>query len=234
MRGMSERMISSCNRLELNEFLQERFTFFKEAIRRSGMVKVRKCKIDQFSFNAKNHSNCVIVEIVSPDAPFIVVTVEALLRKLNLFILSMLHPIIGVELTENGEVKNVFLPQQELLKYDHIYLEVETEAENTILKQIETAIAEHMLAIQLVRNDHNHMLKNMESMIKIIQSITVVSSETKNEWSKMCGWLKQDNYALIGYIKFSIQDKNYSENIKTIEDSGLGIISSAYLYPRIL
>ena len=106
--GMSKRMRDSCSGSELNEFIQERFTFFREAIRRSGMVRVRKQKISQFPFTSKKHSSCLIVEIVSPDAPFIVVTVEALMRQLDLLILSKLHPIIGVELTKGREIKKVF------------------------------------------------------------------------------------------------------------------------------
>ncbi len=229
LRGMSERMRDSCTSSQLNEFLKERFTFFREAIRRSGMVRVRKHKISQFSLTEKNHNRCVIVEIVSPDAPFIVVTVEALMRQLDLLILCKLHPIIGVELTEGKEVEKVFLPQQDLEKYDHLYLEVETEADNATLKHIETMIAGHMLAVQLVRNHHQYMLTNLESMIELIQTITVVSSETKNEWSKLCGWLKHDNYSVMGYIKFALKDSDTSEFINTIEDSGLGIISPVYL-----
>ena len=119
----------------------------------------------------KKNSRCVIVEIASPDAPFIVVTVEALMRQLNFQILCKLHPIIGVDLTEGKEVEKVFSPRQDLDKYDHLYLEVETESENTTLKHIETMIAEHMLAIQLVRNHHQYMLTNLESMIELIQTI---------------------------------------------------------------
>ena len=211
LRGMSERMRDSCTSSRLNEFLKERFTFFREAIRRSGMVRVRKHKISQFSLTEKNHNRCVIVEIVSPDAPFIVVTVEELMRQLDLLILCKLHPIIGVELTEGKEVEKVFLPQQDLEKYDHLYLEVETEAENEALKHIETMIAGHMLAIQLVRNHHQYMPTNLESMIELIQTIAVVSSDTKNEWSKLCGWLKNDNYSVMGYIKFALKDLDTSE-----------------------
>ena len=219
MRGMSERMRDSCSSSQLNVFLQERFTFFREAIRRSGMVRVRKHKISQVSLTEKNNSSCVIVEIVSPDAPFIVVTVEALMRQLDLLILCKLHPIIGVDLTEGKEVEKVFLPQQDLEKYDHLYLEVETENENVTLKHIETMIAGHMLAIQLVRNHHQYMLTNLESMIELIETITAVSSDTKNEWSKLCGWLKHDNYSVMGYIKFALNDSDTSEFINTIEDS---------------
>ncbi len=229
LRGMSERMCDSLSKSQLNEFLQERFSFFREAIRRSGMVRVIKHKVPKFLLTEKNHSTLAIIEIVSPDAPFIVVTVEALMRQLNLLILCKLHPIIGVELTEVKELEKVFLPQQDLEKYDHLYLEVETEAENTTLKHFETKIAEHMLAIQLVRNHHQQMFTNLESMIELIQTINVVSSETKSEWSKLCGWLKQDNYSVMGYIKFILEGSDAIETINTIEDSGLGIISPVYI-----
>ena len=229
LRGMSEKMRDSFSGSQLNEFLQERFTFFREAIRRSGMVRVRKHKISHVYLTEKNNSRCVIVEIVSPDAPFIVVTVEALMRKLDLLILCKLHPIIGVDLSEGKELEKLFLPQQHLEKYDHLYLEVETEAESTTLKHIEALIAGHMLAIQLVRNHHQNMLTNLESMIEMIQTITVVSSDTKNEWSKFCGWLKQDNYSVMGYIKYAFKDSDNSEFFNIIEDSGLGIMSPIYL-----
>ena len=149
LRGMSERMRDSCSSSDLNEFLQERFTFFREAIRRSGMVRVRKQKISHVYLTEKNNSRCVIVEIVSPDAPFIVVTVEALMRQLDFQILCKFHPIIGVELTEGKELEKVFLPQQDLEKYDHLYLEVKTESENVKLKHIETMIAGHLSLIHI-------------------------------------------------------------------------------------
>ena len=210
LRGMSKRMRDSCSSSELKEFFQERFAFFREAIRRNGMVRVRKYKIPRVLLTTKNQSSFVVVEIVSPDAPFIVVTVEALMRELDLKIITKLHPIIGVKLTEGRELEKVFLPQQKLEKYDHLYLEVETEAENETLKHFETMIAGHMLAIQLVRNHHQNMLRTLESMIEMIQTITVVSSPTKNEWSKLCGWLQHDNYSVMGYIKFSLKDSDLS------------------------
>ena len=229
LRGMSKRMRDSCSSSELKEFFQERFAFFREAIRRNGMVRVRKYKIPRVLLTTKNQSSSVVVEIVSPDAPFIVVTVEALMRELDLKIITKLHPIIGVKLTEGRELEKVFLPQQKLEKYDHLYLEVETEAENETLKHFETMIAGHMLAIQLVRNHHQNMLRTLESMIEMIQTITVVSSPTKNEWSKLCGWLQHDNYSVMGYIKFSLKDSDSSELINKIDDSEMGIISPVYI-----
>jgi len=95
LRGMSKRMRDSCSSYELKEFFQERFAFFREAIRRNGMVRVRKYKIPRVSLTAKNQSSCVVVEIVSPDAPFIVVTVEALMRKLDLKIIKDKGNFIG-------------------------------------------------------------------------------------------------------------------------------------------
>ena len=53
LRGMSERMRDSFTNSQLNKFLKERFTFFREAIRRSGMVRVRKHKISQISLTEK-------------------------------------------------------------------------------------------------------------------------------------------------------------------------------------
>ncbi len=227
--GMSERMRETYSQSQLDDFLKERFAFFREAVRRSGMVRVRPQKISQNLQADTNLHGQVIVEIVSPDAPFIVVTVEALMRQLDLLIHRKLHPIIGVELSVGKEVEKVFLPQQHLDKYDHLYLEIETDTDNASLKRIETRIAEHMLAVQLVRNHQQEMLQLLESAQKKIDAITVVSAETRNEWSNLCGWLKHDNYTVMGSITFALKDADSADFITPVTDSGRGIIDPLYL-----
>jgi Bacterial NAD-glutamate dehydrogenase. len=66
-------------------------------------------------------------------------------------------------------------------------------------------------------------------MIELSQTFTAVSSDTKDEWAKLCDWLKHDNFSVMGYIKFAWEDSDTSEFISTIEDSGLGIISPVYI-----
>ena len=86
LRGMSERMRETYSNSELEVFLKDRFAFFRKAVSRSGMVQVVPHKLPSNTHEESYFAGNVIIEIVSPDAPFIVVTVEALLRQLDLMI----------------------------------------------------------------------------------------------------------------------------------------------------
>ena len=109
--GMSERMRETYNESQLHEFLKERFEFFKEATRLSGMVRVKPCQPFSYSQAETPFNGHVIVEISAPDAPYIVVTVEAVMRKMNILIHRKLHPIMGVVLSAEKELEEVILPE---------------------------------------------------------------------------------------------------------------------------
>jgi len=53
---------------QLDEFLKERFAFFQEATRRSGMVRVKAHKLSTVSQQESRFNGHVIVEISAPDA----------------------------------------------------------------------------------------------------------------------------------------------------------------------
>ena len=228
LRGMSERMRETYSKSQLNDFLKERFTFFREATRRSGMVRVKPHQLTSFSQGETRFNGHVIVEIASPDAPFIVVTVEALMRQMDLLIHRKLHPIMGAVLTVEREIVKVVSPLEDSEKFDHIYLEIEADSDSVSLKRLQTKIAVHMLAVQLVLNHRQNMLERLESMEKVIDSVAVVSAETKDEWAKLCGWLKLDNLTLMGFSTFVHKDTDSADFIKILENSGLGILSLTY------
>ncbi|MBC8220830.1 MAG: NAD-glutamate dehydrogenase, partial [Proteobacteria bacterium] len=229
LRGMSVRMRETYSKTELDGFLKERFAFFQEATRRSGMVRVKAHKLSTVSQQESRFNGHVIVEISAPDAPFIVVTVEALMRKMELLIHRKLHPIMGVVLSAEKEIEAVISPEEKMEKFDHLYLEIEADADIVFLKRLETLIAGHMLAVQLVRNHRQKMLQSLASMQTEIESVRAVSADTKGEWSKLCGWLKLDNFTVMGFITFLEQDSASAEFIKTVENSGHGILAPEYL-----
>ena len=127
LRGMSVRMRETYSSTQLDEFLKERFTFFQEATRRSGMVRVKPHQSSTVSQQGTRLNYNVIVEISAPDAPFIVVTVEALMRKMELLIHRKLHPIMGVVLSAKKEIEAVITAEEKMVKFDHLYLESKKE-----------------------------------------------------------------------------------------------------------
>jgi len=151
LRGMSERMRETYSNSELEVFLKDRFAFFRKAVNRSGMVQVVPHKLPSNTHEESYFAGNVIIEIVSPDAPFIVVTVEALLRQLDLMIHRKLHPIMGVRLTAEKEILGVISPVDTSEKFDHLYLEIDADVDIVSLKRIENLIAGHMLAVSLSR-----------------------------------------------------------------------------------
>jgi hypothetical protein len=63
LHGMSVRMRETYSREQLDEFLKERFVFFQEATRRSGMVRVKSHQLSTESQQQESRYNGhVIVE----------------------------------------------------------------------------------------------------------------------------------------------------------------------------
>ena len=61
--GMSERMRETYSVSELTVFLKDRFTFFREAVSRSGMVQVVSQKMPSNSHDKSSYAEIVIIEI---------------------------------------------------------------------------------------------------------------------------------------------------------------------------
>ena len=90
--------------------------FFQEATRKRGMVRVKAHKFSIVSQQEARLNGLVILEISAPDAPFIVFTVEALMRKMELLIHRKLHPIMGVVLSAGNEIEAVISPKEKIGK----------------------------------------------------------------------------------------------------------------------
>ena len=70
---------------------------------------------------------------------------------------------MGVRLTAEKEILGVISPVDTSEKFDHLYLEIDADADIVSLKRIENLIASHMLAVQLVQNQRQKMLNRLDT-----------------------------------------------------------------------
>ena len=110
LQGASVRMLEVLGTAALQSLVQGRFAFFQEAVAQGGALRVQP-KVDDPDDPDSTGSGRLLIDVVSRDTPFQVVTLECLLRKLDLHILRRLHPMMMVECDAEGKPTKVSAPQ---------------------------------------------------------------------------------------------------------------------------
>ncbi|NQY74465.1 MAG: hypothetical protein HRT90_06845, partial [Candidatus Margulisbacteria bacterium] len=116
--SMSIRTLQSLAKSEIVKFLQDRFDYFEKAIEKGGDFRAFNPLGSQSWLEKKQ-----IIEMVNPDAPHLLITLEGLFKKYNLKITRKLHPIMLTKMDSKGKLEDILplAPHQRL--YSYIYLE---------------------------------------------------------------------------------------------------------------
>ena len=98
-----------------------------------------------------------------------------------------------------------------------------------ILKELETTISRHMLAVQCSFKDQSSILDKLEEIKVGLSEQQNLSEEDVIEWQQLCDWLKKDNFSFFGYCSFSRKKSISDQAFELEKSSGMGILSDTYI-----
>ncbi len=217
LNAVPSRSILSQNPEFIAQFIEKRFSFFKETLEKG--VENGKIKVSDLN---KKHSFQKSMEIICPDANYIIITLEALFKEFGIPVTKLFHPIFSVELSKN---KLTSIKQATINTHlvSVIYFEFEFSGSKADLQIFEERVHFHLSAIQHAFQQQTPILAKLSDIKEVLKSNTFTLSEPLEEWTNLLDWLKASNFSFYGYAECTHQQNNVSLQ------NGLGILSQDFL-----
>ena len=102
LHGMSDRIQSDFGPKQLERFLNNKFEFFLVAMGKQGLLRLERGKEAGDQDYQTKHNGTATIEIVSPIAPYGVVTLEKLMREKNLHVTRSLTQLARIDFNHRG------------------------------------------------------------------------------------------------------------------------------------
>ena len=118
LHGMSDLIQSDFGPKKFERFPKNKFKFFLEAMRKQGLLRLERGKDPGDQDYQKKYTDTATIEIVSPIAPYGVVTLEKLMRERNLHVTRSLHPMMSVSFDREEKLISISAPDPEKQVYD--------------------------------------------------------------------------------------------------------------------
>ncbi len=220
--SLPEKSLKNHDLDKLSDFIKKRFDFFQ-----SSLSNLKQVSLTQSS--KSKDAGLYTLEMAYPDAPFLLVTLEALFKKHTIHITQLHHPIFTVNVDSEGNIIGIEEPKENNNLVSLIYIEFEQNAGDISVSELEKEIKFHMDAIIHVKNDHNDMIKIMTDLKPDITHYKGNPVKFQNEWVDLLDWLKNYNYSFFGYCAFEIKVEGKSQELRLKTGSGKGILSSSFI-----
>jgi len=218
LRSIPTRSLREFNQEELIKFVQARFEFLKSA-------KLTDITIT-FSTVEKTSNTCI--EIATPDAMFLLVTIENVIQTFSLEILKLFHPTLEVLSNKKGSITSVQKATTDKPLMSLSYIELDKQLTEDQLSKLGKELREKILAVNLAQSSHEKMIQRLMDVKTLVDQQELERQEFHQEWVDLLEWLKNYNYSFFGSCIYThkIKEKKHSVSLK--KSSGLGILSEEY------
>ncbi len=165
-----------------------------------------------------------VIEFCLSDRPFIVDSIKAELKRQNLELLYVLHPILSVQ-RDDGKFTG-FSDEGQRESFELYFVEKQESAD--ALKQLKKAVKDVLEDVVLATRDYHALRDKAGDIALYLQNLSEHSAERAEElleYATFMKWLQDDNYVFLGYREYDIVSKNNVSHLQVNTSSGLGLLS---------
>ena len=202
-----------------------------------------KVEVYQPSYQADGwESPYTVVRLVMVDRPFIVDSMRNELRRRQVELYHLLHPIYSVVRGEDGAVEDIGdTPLSGRREAFEIYFVQPLDEEQRAALQ--TSVERVLGDVLFATTDYQAMRKQADRVADYLRKLRHASARGLHremgpeleEFAAFMDWLDDDNFVFLGYREYDILQRDDSAFLQITEGSGLGILSkveeSAYREP---
>ena len=172
-----------------------------------------------------------MVEIVSDDMPFLVDSVTMELSRQGYAIELVIHPVMRVVRGQAGELIEVLPPGASasgMMVESVIHAEVAREADPDRLAVLHSGVELVLEEVRAAVEDWPSMRARAAALAsELATAPSVCSPREVSEARAFLEWLRDDNFAFLGYREYDVDD----EEIRAVPHSGLGILRGSASSP---
>jgi glutamate dehydrogenase len=214
------------------EFVTQLGTDGLLAIAKRGLKFIAERKADEVLLRVYNPSYQVdgweapytVIEFCLGDRPFIVDSIKAELKRQNVELLYLLHPILSVK-RDAGKFVG-FADDGERESFEIFVVEKQESAD--AVKQLKKAMKDVLEDVVLATRDYQILHHKAGEIAQYLQDLSERSLERKEElleYATFMKWLQDDNYVFLGYREYDILEKHKVQHLQVNTNSGLGLLS---------
>jgi glutamate dehydrogenase len=164
-----------------------------------------------------------VIEFCLGDRPFIVDSIKAELKRKNVELLYLLHPILSVQRDSEGKFI-AFSDEGQRESFELYFVEKQED-----VKALKTAVRNVLEDVVLSTRDYHVMRDKAGDIAEYLQTLSeredaAGRSEELREDVAFMKWLQDDNYVFLGYREYDIFDKNNVPHLQVNISSGLGLL----------
>jgi glutamate dehydrogenase len=189
-RQLSHRTIVSIDPLEFIEFTNILYDFF--IVRHPSETAIY---VGEPQLSSKTLTNRLILKISQPDAPYLFVTIEEIVRQYNLRYTRRLHPIIGIIRDETGRITDLVPPESATERRSLVFMAFEPVSNPRIVAEIESKLTYHARCIQQVQTDSEHIRLVINT---VAQELIHNKPSGYDEAHQLITWLLDQNFSFFG------------------------------------
>ena len=195
------------------------------ATRRKGRALLRI-----FNPTLKEHgyiSAYTFVEMVNDDMPFLVDSVAAAINRHKMAVHITVHPIISVLRNSKGEIAGIAKPgNKDAISESFIRFAITRETDATELKLLRQEIRKVLRDIRVAVRDWEKMRERMRETQALLENGPKgVDPLLRTESQALLEWMVDQHFTFLGYREYKLEKKRDRIFLKSIEGTGLGILS---------
>ncbi|OCH21827.1 NAD-glutamate dehydrogenase [Aliivibrio logei] len=169
-------------------------------------------------------STHTVVEIVTPDNPFLVDSVKMALTRLDMTSHFMLHgPHCFTR--ENGEIISI-CSNDSTMQQTLFHFEVDHLSDPAEIKTLQTELFLVLEDIRRVVNEWKPMSEKLtEVIVELESNHSPIGKDQVNESIQFLAWLQDHNFTLMGYKNFDLVAIEGDYELTPTAETGLGLFS---------
>ncbi|MGH3090666.1 MAG: NAD-glutamate dehydrogenase, partial [Rubrobacteraceae bacterium] len=176
-------------------------------------------------------STHTVVEIVNDDMPFLVDSANMEISRLGHGIHLMFHPIIRVKRDEEGNLLEL-LPlgsePEDAISESVIHVEIDQNTEPSVLEELRDNLTRVLHEVRAAVEDWKTMRQRVNDIVsEFEENPPPVEREELEDTISFLEWLADNHFTFIGYREYELEEKDGEDALKTVPNSGLGILRDA-------
>jgi glutamate dehydrogenase len=199
-------------------------SLFDFAFERSTSAKVRVFNptVEDHGY----HRPGTVVEVVTVDSPFLLDSVTNEIEAYGLGVLSVLHPVIGVERDSDGRLTAVRHARHTTKRESVEHYQLDRRLFEADLPGLAGALQRVLESVRSVVRDFHPMLGAIDRMVDLARIATGTFPEGDiDEAIAFLHWLRQDNFVFLGYREYRLIDTEEGKAVQVVPNTGLGILA---------
>ncbi len=166
------------------------------------------------------------LEIINDDMPFLVDSVTSALQQHAVPPVRLIHPIIKVKRSKNGELREVIAAadEQDVQLESLIHIDLPLLPKGITTEFLESELRNVLEAVRLAVNDWKLILQKCQDVEQTLKNSELpVRAEEVQETIDFLRWLRDKNFIFLGYIEYDFYDDDGKDNLRIVENSELGL-----------